>query len=231
MKKNIFFLLLFFQSALLSAQQQEVTRFFELGLSANSYKGDLSSSFDKWTSSVHLGMRFNRKERLNGRFGLMAGNVTGENRDYEFIEESGVPASPNKFFNTRLISLNYDLNINLIKTNNFILYFSQGIGLLRFNPRDANNEKLEEKFNTRARNELYNNISFIFPTNLGVMYILPNHYALGFQAGFMNPSTDYIDNISQWGHRDKKDNILMYRLTFYAPLTYKNGEPSGQPSY
>jgi hypothetical protein len=30
--------------------------------------------------------------------------------------------------------------------------------------------------------------------------------------------TDYIDNISLWGDRQKKDNILSYKFSFYVPL-------------
>lgn len=102
-----------------------------------------------------------------------------------------------------------------------MIYISQGLGLIRYEPKDENNEPLQKKFDTRASNETYNNVSLMLPTQAGINYILKNGYGVGLQAGWLNPQTDYIDNISQWGNRQKNDNTFLVRFAFMVPLTYK----------
>lgn len=194
----------------------------EVGISPISYKGDLSQGYQKWSSAFHIGIKNNFKQKWNGHFDLMIGKVQGQNPDYTFGT-----STPNTFFSTSLISLNYDLQFNIIKKKNFILYISQGIGLLRFIPKDEFNSSLSDKFNTRAKNETYNNVSFIFPHSIGFMYFLPNNYGAGFQIGRLVPTTDYIDNISQLSSYKKPDNLLMIKFSFYAPISFKsNSNPS-----
>ncbi|HEY8401924.1 MAG TPA: hypothetical protein VIK89_11715 [Cytophagaceae bacterium] len=204
------------------SQTEKVTRFAEAALSANSYKGDLHSNYQKWTGAFHAGILLNHKYRLNGHFGLMAGTIMGDNADYQFTDNSGNTATPNTFFKTSIIALNYDIHLNLLKKNNYIVYLTQGAGLLRFSPKNELNEELTGQFNTRAKNETYSNITLFFPTGIGAIYLFPNGYGAGFQATYLNTTSDYLDNISQYGHRQKKDNVLSYRFSFYIPISYKS---------
>jgi hypothetical protein len=199
------------------AQIGKVTKFLEVGVSPLSYKGDLSQGYQQWTSGFHIGLKRNNKKKLNGHFNLMIGNVSGQNINYSFTSSTGTPS---KFFKSSLISLNYDLQFNLIKKDNFILYISQGIGLLRFTPKDDENNDLGQKFNTRAKNETFNNIALMLPQSIGFMYFLKNNYGGGFQIGRLTPTTDYIDNISQLSSYKKPDNIFMVKFTFIVPLSY-----------
>lgn len=196
---------------------QQVSKFLELGVSPLSYKGDLSQGYEKWTSAFNLGLKRNNKKTWNGHFNLMIGTITGQNPNYDFA----TTATPNKFFKASLVSVNYDLQYNIIKKDNFILFISQGIGLMRFTTKDEDNNDLADKFSTRAKNETFNNISFIFPHHIGVIYLFKNNYGAGFQLGRLTPGTDYLDNISQLSSYKKPDNIFAFRFSFYAPLTYK----------
>jgi hypothetical protein len=199
-------------------------RFLEIGMSGNSYKGDLSSGYYKWAGGYHFGILLNRKKRLNGHFNLMIGNIVAQNPDYYYDNGAATPPSPNKFSNTRLITVNYDLHINLVKRSNFIFYLYQGIGAMRFDPRDTDNNKLLDQLNSRAKNETYSNITIFFPHGIGALYTLKQGYGVGLQTGFINPASDYLDNISQWGTVKKKDNILTFKLTLYAPLNFSKSE-------
>jgi hypothetical protein len=204
------------------SQIQKVNKFVELGLSPLSYKGDLSQGYQKWTSAFHLGLKRNNKKKWNGHFNFMMGSVTGQNINYTYPSSS---ATPNSYFKSSIVSLQYDIQYNLIKKEHFILYISQGIGLMRFVIRDEDNNDLSDKFNTRAKNETFNNIAFFFPHSIGFMYFLSNNYGAGFQVGRLSPASDYLDNISQLSDYKKPDNILAFKFTILAPLTYKK-EPT-----
>lgn len=209
-------LLIFMLPRLAFSQIENVTKFLEVGICPLSYKGDLSQGYQKWGSAFQLGLKKNIKKRFNGHFNLMLGSVSGQNPTYSYPNNT-----PNQYFKTSFVSFNYDLQFNIIKKDHFILYISQGIGLMRFTVKDDLNEDLNDKFSTRARNETYNNIAFLFPHSIGMMYFLKNNYGTGLQIGRLSPATDYMDNISQLSTFKKPDNILLVRFSFVAPLSYK----------
>src|SRR6185312_10103512 len=144
-------------------------RFFDLGIISNAYKGDLNHSYQKFTSAVSLGLRLNFNKRLNSHFGLTFGSVVGSNPYFQTNFYSGADSgsSANSYFKTKFVQVNYDLQFNIIKTQSFILYISQGIGIFHFNPRDANNNSLSGQLSTRAPNEAYNTTAISLPTSAG----------------------------------------------------------------
>jgi hypothetical protein len=217
--KTFLTLLLFLPFSCFS-QIEKVSKFIEVGISPLSYKGDLSQGYEKWTSAFHIGLKRNTKKKVNGHFDLMIGSVEGQNINYAY----NTSASPNKFFKTNVASLNYDIQFNILKKERYILYISQGIGLIRFVPKDEFGEELSGKFNTRAKNEIFNNISFMFPQSIGFMYFFKNDYGAGFQLGRLTPATDYIDNISKLSNYKKPDNIFMFKFSVLAPISYKKNE-------
>jgi hypothetical protein len=209
------------QDSLSIQPARKVTRFLELGISANAYKGDLSADYQKWTPAFHAGLKLNFKKRFNSHINLAIGSVSGENLNYAVPGEVTPAPTPNTYFKTNFVTVNYDLQVHLLKYKGLMVYISQGIGLIRYEPKDAQNNKLLDNFSTRASNESYSNVSAVLPTQAGVQYILKNGYGIGFQAGWLNLQNDYIDNISLWGSRQKKDNALLYRFAFMVPLTYE----------
>ncbi|MFL5730768.1 MAG: hypothetical protein ACJ75J_14870 [Cytophagaceae bacterium] len=225
-KKIVFlpaFLLPFFCMAqtMPPVQTTPSDKYVELGISATAYKGDLNHSYEKFSSCFHLNIHFKKTDRrINPYLGFMIGNVTGQNPTYSVTDSdtSAATPSPNKFFKTSLFSANFGLLISLVRKENFNLYIGQGLGVMRLNPKDADNKSLADQFNTRSDNEVYNNFTFMLPTFAGMTYRFKNDYRVGFQAGWLNPTTDYIDNISVWGSNPKKDNILSYKFSFYIPL-------------
>jgi hypothetical protein len=204
-----------------SKSNRSVTRMLEVGVSANAYRGDLAMKYQKWSSAFHVGLKLNHKKRVNSHFNISAGTVTGQNLEYVYAGASEGKTTPNRFFTTNFFTFNYDLQINLIKRKNWIVYVSQGIGLIRYKPKDDQDASLQSQFQTRAANETYSNVSLMLPTQAGVMYVFDNGYGAGLQTGWMNTQTDYIDNISQWGNRQKKDNVLWFRFSFIAPLSFQ----------
>lgn len=198
------------------AQSSAYHTYLTAGTGGTSYRGDLSGRYTGWTGTFHAGILLNKKKRTNGYFHLMIGGVSGQNPDY--IYAGNTSATPNTFFRTALFSAGYELRINLIKKDFFNMYISPGIAFLRFNPRDEYKTAYTNQFNTRDKNETFSNVSFLFPLKIGASYYLKSGYGIGVDFGFLNPTTDYIDNISKWGNRSKKDNLMQLSMILYIPL-------------
>ncbi|MDQ3536201.1 MAG: hypothetical protein M3421_11305 [Bacteroidota bacterium] len=221
--KYVIFAVLFSLNFTLKAQEENY--FLQLGPTANAYKGDLQDSYENWGSSFHLGLKLNKKKRLNGAFLLSMGSVTGQSLNPNFSISENTSIEPNRFFRSTIITGQYDLQVNLIKNARWIVFLSQGIGLIRYNPKDDQGNRLLEMSNTRASNEDYSNISIMFPTQAGVIYTLQNNFGFGLQAGYLNLLTDYLDNISEIGNKPGNDNIFILRLSLMVPIAYKDGNP------
>jgi hypothetical protein len=211
-------------SVIVNLSRPKVSRFIELGVSANAYRGDLST-YSKWTSVYHIGVQWNPNKKLKGRLGIGIGFVTGENRAYTF------PAgTPNIFFRSPIFTLDYEVQYHLIRSRTWMLYISQGIGLMRFDPQDEFKESLINLPETRALDENYGKVAFMLPTRIGWAYILKNGYGIGMQVGFMNVQSDYIDNISNWGKKTGNDNVLQCKFMLLAPLQKTAPKPIPLPS-
>lgn len=195
-------------------------RFLELGIIANAYRGDLTTKYEKWTQAFHIGVKLSRKKRLNGHVGLTIGKINGENINY--VSPLPAPPIPNKFFTTNFIIFNYDLLVNIIRKELFVLYLGQGIGVMRFTPRDKENNDLASNSGTRAKEESkeYRNVSFVFPQIIGAVYSFKNEFGVGLQIGLLNQATDYVDNISVLSNQKIRDNILRYKFSFYVPINF-----------
>jgi hypothetical protein len=224
-----FIVLLFvFSTFTAFAQTTMPNRFVELGFSTNSYKGDLSHSYNQWANGIQIGILLNKKKRLNGHFNLMMGSAIAQNPNYFFDNGSNPQPTPNNYARILMVAINYDVHVNLYKKHNLIVYLYQGIGLLRFDPRDSDNNSLLNNLSTRAPNETYSNVCVFLPHGIGALYISKIGFGVGMQAGFFNTMTHYLDNISLWGDRNKNDNILSYKMTVYIPFAIKNTAPSAR---
>ena len=219
MKSNSYIYIFLIVGALTinSLVAQVPTKLLEIATSLNAYKGDLGLPYSKWASSFYLGLRMNKNDIGNFYVNISIGNVIGQQINY--MPPRGKQGTPNTFFKTDMIIVNAGLQFNLITQKRFVLYLSQGIGLLRYSPRDSEMKDLIDQQNTREKNEIYTNNTIILPTKLGVMYYFKSGFGVGNEIGFMNPRTDYIDNISALANPNK-DNILTWRFSFYTPLAF-----------
>ena len=185
-----------------------------LGVGANSYSGDLGNAYSKWTPSFHTGILFNKKKRINGSINLVFGRLTGQTLDQ--IQDPDI--TPNDFFNTSFFSVNYDLQINLVKTEQWKLYLSQGVGFMFYTPKDENSNSLIDQPDTRPPGESYSSISVILPTKIGAFYFINTKFGVGAEVALNNPLTDYLDNISEWGTNDGNDNYMTARFVLVVPF-------------
>lgn len=189
------------------------TRFFEIGISPTSYKGELSS-YDHWSMGWNIGLLLTRKKRINSEFSVFIGNISGQNSN--FLKQENT--NPNTFFRTSFFSGSYNLHLNIIAKKRFKFYVSQGIGIMNFSPQNANYDKLIDLVETRAINEIYNTTTIVLPTQIGMHYSLKNHFNLGVKISWLNTRTDYLDNISEWGDVDNNDNMMAYKIYVLIPI-------------
>lgn len=189
------------------------TRFFEIGICPTSYKGELNS-YDHWNMGWNIGLLLSRKKRINSEFSVFVGNITGQNSNFSAQENT----TPNTFFKTSFFSGSYNLHLNIIAKERFKFYVSQGIGIMNFSPQNANYDKLIDIIETRSINESYSTTTIMLPSQIGMHYSLKNHFSLGVKVSWLNTRTDYLDNISEWGNVDNKDNIMAYKIYALLPI-------------
>jgi hypothetical protein len=190
-----------------------------MGIGGASYNGDLGQGYGSSSLLFSFGLKLNTEKRLNGNFNVNIGAVTGQELDYVF-NGNDPDATPNSYFNTSFFSLNYEAQFNILDQPNLKIYLSQGVGLIRFQPKDEFSNDLSTQAVTRPLGETYRNLTFVLPTQFGFNYILSNGLIIGFQSGLLSPITDYIDNISKWGNKSGNDNIITARIHFYFPIKF-----------
>ena len=201
----------------LSAQTRD--KFVLAGANMNTYKGDMGD-FNQWNGGFQAGILFNKKRKLNGAIQLTFGSVSDQQNVEGSTQISQAP-SPNRYFKSNFFAVNYEVHYNIVKTSKWLVFVSQGVGFLRYTPKDEFGEKLEDQPGTRAAQESFRSSSFMLPTSVGAAYFLTNEVGIGIQTTFCNPLTDYLDNISELGSSGN-DNILNLKLSIYLPLTLAN---------
>lgn len=194
-----------------------------IGGSAQSYRGNLSNSYRTWQPGLHVGIQLNRKRIWNGQFTAAIGTVSGSDPFYlANLDRSKVPtANPNNFFNTSFFTAQYQLQLNLFNRPSFRAYVYQGVGFMSYTVRDAEGNDLANIRSTRASGENLSTNGFLLPMGIGANYFLDNGWGLGLNLGWVNPMTEYIDNINQASNSTQRDNLLQYRFHLLVPFTLK----------
>lgn len=207
---KITLLILLLPLGILNAQMPQ--KALSVGITPLSYTGDLNSAYTKWGAGFTTSLILNRAKRVNGEFQFNYGTVWGNNPNYP---TQGIT---NNYFKSHFFTLGYQLRINLLSKENYKLYFSPGISLFRFNPKDQEGNNLKDDISTRENNEEYSNVSLALPIKIGGMYFLNNGMGISYEFGWYNPTTDYLDNISNLGTRERNDNIMFHKISVLFPL-------------
>lgn len=193
-------------------------RFLSAGFSAVSYKGSLQSSYLRWTPAYQAGMLLEKRKLYSSYFGIGFGAYAGEDRSYRLPARADQSLQPVTAFEGSFFTLHYEARFLLFRYGGFRVQACQGIGLFRFAVKDRGGSKLSEKPRSRANGENYSQNSFFFPTSVMIQYRFQNHLGLGFQAGWFNNSSAYLDNMSQLSMNENKDNLAAFRFHIFLPL-------------
>lgn len=195
-------------------------RYFTVGLSANAYKGSLSANYQSFRPAFHIGLQLNRKKRLNGSFNLAVGSyVVDQGTNAPLFNTDANTRVPNTFATSTFIALHYGLSLYVIKNRYFNWYLGTGFGLMRFNPQDAEGANLLDQRLTRQSNENYSTVTSVIPLNTGVNFFHESGYGLGFQVGWWNTNTQYLDNVGKFATEQKNDNLLSYKFSLLVPFS------------
>jgi hypothetical protein len=212
------FCLLFLSASLLSYAQQD--ELLTLGLTANSYTGDLSS-YQNLNPGFSLGLKLQKNKRLNGHFQLGVSEVSGSAITPLVTDNNGVSPA-NRFFKSTIVSFHFEGHINIIKKERWSVYFSQGFGMMRFNPMDEFGNELINQGASRRPTETYGRTAIWLPSGIGGQFMLNEDLGFSAQIGFRNPQTDYLDNISEYGNPNKNDQILFIQIAFLHKINLRN---------
>ncbi len=219
MKKYIFFFIFLGNTLSSIARQDSLANQPRLsaGLSYHAYRGDLGDGYQSGGLAVQLSYLFGHEKRLHGGLHATAGSFSG----YELPAEPmdfAAEVFPNNYFKANFISVHYGLQYDIFRRKNWLVYVSQGLGIMRFVPRDEQGNSLTDALETRADNESYGNAAAVLPTQAGVDYYLPNRLGLGLKLGWLNTTTDYLDNISLLGESSGNDNVFQVLLQLHVTL-------------
>ena len=197
-----------------------------VGGSANGFKGELNEHYNRFGPGGHVTLQLNKKKRLNGTFNLQVATLRMQTIPQLIQLPEGSTARPATLVKTSFVALHYDLHLNLIKTNRWIVYLSQGVGLLRFSAEDGGGNNLADNTTTRGQGEEVSPISILLPTSAGIQHLFKSGYGLGFQVGVLNPGTDYLDNMEDLAKTKQSDNVLQYRFSLAIPLSFPDSDGS-----
>lgn len=200
----------------------------ELGVGLGSYKGDLSPNFSKVNGGFNLGLIMRAQKRLNLKLDVSYLYLQGQKLDDPNVLPPLEPPFPNNFFQSHTLNTSLSLMFNLINSKHFKLYVAQGVGIFYFNPLDEEGTELIENFKdetngvfeTRNKNETYSNFAMSLPTRVGMTYYFDNNFGFGLSATFVNPFTDYLDNISELGTVNGNDQAMSINFSCFIPLSY-----------
>jgi len=185
-------------------------------------KTDLEASYKKPGIQVSGFLQFTSQRWLNIGFLLNVGEVQSENSEVRFFDQSEFKI--NDFARTVYQSLHVEPSFHLLKKSNYSIYLAQGFGFMRFEVYDKNNNNLANQLDSRAQGEEYPNFAVLLPTTLNAYYFLPNDLGFHLRTGWLNPQTDYLDNISTFGNADNNDNVLILQLSIIKRFNLKNTE-------
>ncbi len=202
-----FIFIVFFTLA--KAQRNPVCLF---GYASNVYKGDFKSK-QGYGNSFFLSLNLNQKKKVSGNLSARIGSFSAQELHSKFSNEVV------NYVKTNYLSVNYGLNISLYNYKKcFFVKCTPGIGFMRYAPKTFEGEKLINKSNTRKKNESYSNITLVLPIKFSIEYITKYKVVYEFTTGYLNPRTDYLDNVSELGVSNKKDNLFFMGLAVGVDL-------------
>lgn len=205
-----------------SGQDSTFTKFAGISFGSSTPKTDLEPTYKKPGVQFSAYLQFIPNRWLNVGLWLSGGEVMSENREVRFFSQTEFQI--NDFARTTYQSLHVEPSFHFLKKPNYSVYLSQGFGFMRFEVYDRDNINLANQLSSRSQGEEYSNFTVLLPTTLNAYYILPNNFGIHIRTGFLNPQTDYLDNISTFGNPENNDNLFILQLSVLKCFTFKNSD-------
>ncbi|WKV10673.1 hypothetical protein [Marivirga harenae] len=203
-------------------QDSTLTKIAGISFGTSIPKTDLEPAYKKPGTQMSASLQFIPNRWFNVGFWVSVGEVQAENRDVRFFDQGEFQI--NDFAKTNYQSLHVEPSIHLLKKPNYSIYLSQGFGFLRFSVFDRDNNDLASKLNSRDQGEDYSNFTVLLPTTLNAYYFLANDFGFQLRTGWLNPQTDYLDNISNFGNPENNDNLFILQFSLIKRFNFKTLE-------
>lgn len=208
-------ILLLLAAAALPAQTTEQKPLkLGVGLLGASYVGDLNTNgqaLHRFYPGLSVSLQFDSQKLVAPQLNTGFGKFVAQDRELAGAE--GV--QPNTYVETPFFFVDFRLRARFLRETAFNPYFSLGIGLLGYTPKDQDGNNLLDNFSTRAESETYGSITAGFPFSLGFEVQLSPLVGLGLEYTYRLTTSDYLDNISQFGLREGKDRIQSLLMSVY----------------
>ncbi len=220
-KKNLlflFFLILSFSPVWAGKERIPKPKHLFAGLNMVAYKGSLQDSYKRWTPALQAGLSVGVRKNMNLTFGLTIGQVIGEDRSYRLPATADASLSPVNRFKTNFISLGAEFQFKALEYKGFKLFGSLGLGLFNFSPKDFEGNELVNRTRTRNRSEDYGQNAIQFPIQMVAQYWFNPKLGIGFQGGWLNVNSRYLDNMDKLANNSRGDNVAVFRFQVLAGL-------------
>lgn len=185
-----------------------------LGLLGTTYVGDLNTNGDaihKFYPGVGLSLQFASEKLISPQLNTGFGKFIAQDRNIAPVED----VTPNTFVETPYFFADFRLKARFLRQKDFQPYFSLGLGLLGYTPRDQDGNNLLDNTSTRQDGETYGSLTAGFPLSLGAEVHLSQILALGVEYTYRLSGTDYLDNIGELGLRNGNDKMHSLLLSLY----------------
>ena len=193
-----------------------------LGLMGSAYVGDLNTngeSFSRFYPGVSISLQFASEKLIAPQLNTGFGRFLSQNRDLAAID--GI--QPNTFVETPIFFVDFRLRVRFLRQTAINPYFSLGLGLLGYTPKDAAGNSLLDNLSTRVEGETYGSLTAGFPLSLGTEIQLSPLLGIGLEYTYRLTTSDYLDNISQLGPRAGNDKLQSLLLSLY--ITFDPNRP------
>lgn len=204
----------------LSAQPEGSSLEVGIGLVGYSYVGDLTASeegFRRFYPGGNLSLQFQSTRRLRLQANVGYGSFSEQSDLLRLSPSEDVV--PNSFVRTNMFQADLRLRYLFSPRRKISPYLMLGIGLLNFDPRDADNNFLGENIFTRLPEESYNTMVAAFPMGAGVQARINSQFSVGLDYVYRATTTDYLDNIGLLGPKEGNDALHAVQMSLYISLS------------
>lgn len=206
-------------STMIAQQSNPAPLKLGIGLSSYSYTGDLIESgdqFRRFYPGGNFSLQFAGKKaiqmQMNAGFGRFA-----EQTDLNLLPGNN-EVVPNHFVETSFFYTDFRLKLWFFRRRFLRPFIGGGIGMLFFNPRDAEGNFLSENIFTRLEGEEYNTSVGSFPVVGGLEMVISPVISLGAEYIYRFTPTDYLDNIGRLGPVEGNDGLHAIQISLLVTL-------------
>ena len=190
-----------------------------IGLMGASYIGDLTEEsiyLRRIYPGGNIAIQFDGKAFLQPQFNVGFGKFA-EQSDF-LLPEATPEATPNRFVETSFFYTDLRMRGRFFRRRAIQPVLGAGVGLVFFNPKDAEGNSLGENIFPRLPDETYNTTVPSFSGSAGLVGRINDLLSISLEYTFRYTGTDYLDNIGMLGSRNGNDRLQHLTVGLFFTL-------------